>query len=246
MTVTFVTAFYVLPNTVRGVTFYLERLEELIKTGVPLVLYLDATLETEGRRLTSTYTNVSIPKYVTLDTSWVPENVSLPQFRAEEKDTVGYFCIQLQKLWCLTDAAAHTTTTHTAWIDTGIFYMFESKEEAKKHLNEIAAADWPSEILAPGSYDKKGIEGVWELNKHIHYLDYVYWNYLGSFLLGPKFGWADALEEQTSVVKKHLPKLAWEVNYWSKMDAFTWYYADHNLSILVNALKLQLPKPTTT
>jgi len=245
MTVTFVTALYVLPNTVRGVKFYLERLEELIKTGVPLVLYLDATLETEGRRLTNTYTNVIIPKYVTLDTSWVPKTVSLPVYRAEEKDTVAYFCVQLQKLWCLTDAAQRVTTTHTAWIDAGIFYMFEDKEEAKKRLNEIAAADWPKELFAPGSYDKKGIEGVWELNKHIHYMDYVYWNYLGSFLLGPKFGWAAALEEQTAIVHAHLPKLAWEVNYWSKMNSFTWYSADHNLSILTNVLKLQLPKPAT-
>jgi len=240
MTVTFVTALYIIPNNeYRDPVFYLDKIEYLIQSGVPVICYLDKTLETQGEILKKKYPNLTIPEYVALDKSWVPNDVRLPGDRNKQKDTIDYFCIQLSKLKCLTDASKYATTTHTAWIDAGIFYMFNDKEKAKSILNEIANASWPNKILAPGGYNNEEIKKVWEINNTYFFLDYIFWNYLGSFLLGDKTLWLAAYEQQTAVVTKHLPRLAWEVNYWSQMDVFTWYRADHNISMLENVLQFR-------
>lgn len=238
MPVTFVTALYIVKNNVyRGPEFYLERLEQLIKTGVPLLCYMDKTLEAEGEALKTKYPNFQIPSYVQLDTSWVPEDVVLPTHRHEPKDTVSYFCIQLQKLWCLNDARDHTTTSHVAWIDAGIFYLFDDKEAATTLLKTIASSSWPEAILAPGCYTR---DYVIPLLSHSHFLNSVIWNYAGSFLLCHRDHVGGALKKQTEVVLYNLPRLGWEVNYWSEMNLFTWYYADHNLSLLTNLMPLRI------
>jgi hypothetical protein len=242
MPVTFVTAFYVIPNhKFRSVDIYLEQMEKLIQTGIPLIFYLDKTLEIQGKQLCEKYPNLHIPEYVTLDTSWVPETVIMPTSRCGEKDTVPYFCVQLQKLWCLTDAAKYVTTSHTAWIDAGIFHIFSDKEKATKCLQTIATSQWPDKLIVPGCIGLDYFNSRFGESKPYAIFNSICWRYCGGFLLGPKDAWSDAYEKQTACVKQNLPHLVWEVNYWAIMNLFTWYWGDHNLSMIENVLPLALP-----
>ena len=241
MPVTFVTAFYVLPNYVlTSVDVYLERLELLIQTGIPLLCYLDKALEEKGKTLCEKYINFKIAQYVTLDTSWMPENVHMPFKTREDKDTKEYFAVQLQKAWCLADAAKIARTSHLAWIDAGIFHIIKNKENTVKALQTIASSNWPSEILAPGAWTDADMELDQRLNDWTHFLDIIRWRFLGGFLLGPREVWQDFYEKQTALVTETLPRLGWEVNYWWKLNMFTWYQADHNDDMITNILHYKL------
>lgn len=238
MPLTYVTAFYVLPGyKYQSLEIYLERLESLIQTGIPLICYLDAVLKEKGTAWCEQYPNLQIPEYVTLDTSWIPENVHMPFKYNKEKDTKEYFAIQLQKAWCLSDAAKFTTTTHLAWIDSGIFRVFKNPVITTVVLQTIAKCNWPASILAPGSWTDNDMELDYSLNTWAHFLDYIRWRYLGGFLIGPREVWKDVFEKQTILVQNTLPRLGWEVNYWWQLNMFQWYPADHSDDMITNALK---------
>jgi hypothetical protein len=244
MTLTYVTAFYDISNKFRSSEKYMELLEHLLQTGVNILCYLDTKLLEKGKELCEKYPNLKIPCYVSLDTSWIPEDVILPYKRNEEKDTKEYFAVQLQKVWCLADAAKRTKTTHLAWIDAGIFHMFEDDSALKDTLHEIASAEWPSKIFVAGAWTEEDVALHYKLNEWAHLLDIVLWRFLGGFMLGPRLSWQEVLEKQNAIVKENLPHLGWEVNYWSKMDVFTWYQALHDLSMFKNCMNYRLLKPT--
>lgn len=239
MPATFVTAFYVIPNT--NSSIYLERLERLIQTGIPLLCYLDESLKEKSKEFLIRYPNLRIPKYVTLDTSWIPEDVQLPFKRSETKDTKDYFAVQLQKAWCLADAAKYTVSSHLAWIDAGIIHIFTDTTHFKAMLQAISKAFWPSDILVPGSWTDEDMALATKLNEWAHLLDFIRWRFLGGFLLGPRTRWQEVYEKQTALVKQYLPRLGWEVNYWSELNLFKWYSADHNETMITKILLLRAP-----
>lgn len=241
MTVTFVTAYYINPSKFRNKEFYLENLEKLIQTGIPLLCYLDKSLKEQGEVLCEKYTNFKIPEYVTLDTSWIPEDVIMPAIRNEVKDTKEYFAIQLQKAWCLNEASRLKLSSHLAWIDAGIVYLFNDYAKTKSYLEKITYSEWPNELISPGGMRKERVEQIFGEGKLYSMFNSVCWQYLGSFLLGPTEAWPAFYEKQTACVKQNLPHLVWEVNYWALLNEFTWYWGDHNLSMLENLIPLALP-----
>ena len=244
MPVIFVTALYVIPNKNRGVDAYLQNLEKLIQTGIPLLCYLDESLKENGEELCKHYKNFKIQQYVTLDTSWIPGNVILPAIRNGKKDTKEYFAVQLQKMWCLADAAKNVETSHLAWIDAGIFHMFNNYNDVKEMLLQIASSEWPNKIFVPGAWNLGQVAHHYALNKWAHMLDVIIWRFLGSFLIGPRLSWQKVLEKQDALVKENLPRLGWEVNYWTKMeDDFIWYLSNHNNSLLENIQQFRQLQP---
>ena len=225
MGVTFVTAFYLPQNLVyRDPAKYISLFEELASTGVPIILYLDNRLTDVGERLCKQYKNIQRCVYDTLDKSFVPEDVTLPVWRNKDKDTVDYMCIQLSKLRILAEVEQTVETDHLAWIDFGIYHMFNHKQLTRMWLNKIAYSSFNTEkILSPGCYT----EGSKDLFNNL------YWYHCGSFLLGPKGKFKPAYEEQMSIVTKNLPQITWEVNYWTMMEGyFTSYIANHNELLL--------------
>lgn len=240
MPVTFVTAIYNIGNKYRSVEKYFDLFEELAKTTVPIFLFLDKGYEEKGKELCEKYKNVTIPRYVSLDLTWLPDTIIYPAQRREDKDTKEYFAVQLEKLALLKEAATRTTSSHLAWIDAGIFHMFKEKERASDILKKIATASWsPTQVYSPGAWPKNETKGI-------HFLDKIHWRYLGSFLLGPTTAWQTVYEQQKHMVTSYFPRVAWEVNYWYKMDSFTWYSANHDDSLLTNILHLTEPATTTT
>ena len=242
MPVTYVSAIYCIPNGLRSSDFYISRFEGLLKTGIPIICYLDKQLEAKGIELCSKYSNLTIPTYVTLDTSWIPSTVQLPSNRKVEKDTKEYFAVQLQKAWCMVDAAKYIQTSHSAWIDAGILNQpgFDDNETVTKYLHKIAESSWPEEIICPGAYTHETLNTWFAENPNEHFFDWPVWQCLGSFLLGPTHGWTLLYEKQKAIVQETLPRLGWEVNYWAKLNMFRWYYSSHNISMLENVFGLMV------
>ena len=97
-----------------------------------------------------------------------------------------------------------------AWVDFGLFHMFRDTQACQDQLKSLRLA-YTRKILAPGPWLK---------------------TYCGSFLLGEKSLFPEAEAQQEAVVQAHLPRLTWEVNYWTQMSCFQWYRTDHDDSIL--------------
>ena len=247
MPVTFVTAIYGIPNAYQGLYFYLERFELLLKTGIPILCYLDATLEEQGKILCKKYANLRIPEYVRLNTSWIPENVILPTNRKYEKDTKEYLAVQLQKAWCLMDAQRYITTSHSAWIDAGIMKVpgFDDLPMIQTYLHVIAESTWPNTMICPGSYTKEDLDSWFAERPGAKFTDWATWQCLGGFLLGPSKGWDTLYTKQRALVYNTLPRIAWEVNYWAKLNLFQWYFSDHDVGIIKNSLCLRTFVPST-
>lgn len=217
----FVTAFFPPKTSYRSLDTYLQDFQAFAESGVPILLFLDTQCP-----------DISVPSNVrviptTLDNSWLPQNVQLPMHRAPNKDTTDYMCIQLSKLFYLTEARKYTDDLFLAWLDFGAFHMFRNPEECRSILRTLSTASFPTDrILAPGCWEA----GQYDWNT-------VCWRFCGTFLIGHRDLFAPAYERQMSIVHSQLPRLTWEVNVWAQMDdAFQVYKADHNDTLLSRAM----------
>ncbi len=213
----FITAFLRPTTEYRSVEVYFKEFDRLVSTGVPILLFLD-----------SAYSDRTFPSNVqvvptSLDPSWVPADVQLPSQRNPKKDTLEYFCIQLSKLYYLSEARKYTSDKFLAWIDFGAFHMFRDIPQCNQDLKTIAESTFPTDrILAPGCWPA----GQYDWNS-------VCWRFCGTFLIGHRDLFPVALRRQTELVKSQLPRLTWEVNYWAQMDElFTVYMANHDDTLL--------------
>lgn len=211
MYVTFVT-FFLRPTTeYRSVESYLAHFATLVKTGVPILLFLDDTL--------------SVPpapnlKVVPIPHPVYPTDVDLPLHRNPAKDSVSYFWIQLEKLPFLARARELTTTPYLAWIDFGAFHMVRDPMLATLALRRLATRTYPTTAIFAPSCWSAARDSIW---------DRISWRFCGTFLLGHRDLFPAAAARQQELVQAHAPKLTWEVNYWCLMeDIFTAYPADHD------------------
>lgn len=226
MSVTFVTAFFGQPRAFRDVDTYFALFRELAATGVDILLFLDHQFEEQGIKLLQEFPNVRIPEHVTLDTSFLSGDIVLPEIRHPTKDTVNYMCIQLEKLHVMSKALQYTSRPYLAWIDFGIFHMIRNKEACTQKLRDIEGSQLATDkIYSPSCWSHEPCD-IWNS---------IAWTFCGSFLLGHRDLFPEAYTEQMRHVERHMPRLTWEVNYWTLMrDLFAFYPADHNDSILLN------------
>jgi hypothetical protein len=231
--VTFVTALVKLPGQFRPMDVYCRLFDQLVATGIPLRVYLDESLRAYGDSLTAP--NVRVVEYVTCRPPWA---VQLPRERHPTKDTVEYMQVQLRKLEFLVDACQHTDDEFLAWIDFGILHMAEDLARWTQQLQTIARSQFPRDrLLAPGSWPP-GSYSVW---------DRVCWRFCGSFVLGHRSLLRPAFERQCELVVSGLPRITWEINYWSQMEEFFQVYrADHNDTLLEGLLEWTEPKSDET
>lgn len=219
MSVTFVTAFHPVRSDLGP---YLQKFEDLVATGVPILLFLDSKCS-----LPKEYPNVRIIPS-TLDTSWLPETVVLPINRTPDKDTRDYLALMLQKLTYMAEAVTQCETPYLAWIDFGLSHVIKTPATTWNVLRSLADFSHPlTTILVPGCWGppSPGTD-LWNS---------VHWRFCGGFFLGPRNVFASASARQMEIVRANLPRLTWEVNYWTMMEEFfTWYPADHNDSMLTN------------
>lgn len=223
MTTTFVTAFFAPSTTYRSVDAYFSHFNKLAETGVSILLFLDPQ-----------YTHHVFPSNVSvipmsLNTTWLPNNAQLPEGRNLNKDTREYLCIQLQKLVLLNLSRSATTTPYLAWIDFGAFHMIKDVEQAQQTLKYITQCEFPRDkIIAPGCWPA----GNYDI------LQNPVWRFCGTFLLGHRDLFETAQRRQAELVYKYLPRITWEINYWSQMeDLFHVYMANHDDTLLSRVIQ---------
>jgi hypothetical protein len=123
------------------------------------------------------------------------------------------------------DSRMHESS-HYAWIDFGISYVFRTPYAMNAQLDEISKTVYPDRCMyMPGCWEHK-TQGV----------DQVSWRFCGGFFLGDKQSITD-LHVLYKNVFPHLNTLTWEVNTWAIFESQygwtpTWYKADHDDSIL--------------
>lgn len=214
--VTFVTLLIRPTNGYRPLSDYLYHFSHLVATGLPILAFVDDTLE-----IGPFPSNVRIVP--TQRPSGRPD-VQLPSGRTIPKDNADYFWIQLQKLACMVQAREFTSTPYLAWIDFGAYHMFRDKLLARLALRRIATRTYPTTTIFAPSCWGPGPYPLW---------DRVCWRFCGTFFLGHRDLFPAAYARQQDLVERHLPRITWEVNYWCLMeDAFTLYPADHNERLL--------------
>ena len=202
---------------------YMSNFEELARCRIPIGLYLDPKLKSFGDDLKVKFPNVTVLGYVSLVPDAFDNACILPPTRFHEKDTEEYMRIQLMKLRLMAMAAQDPSVPQAAlaWIDFGIFHMLKNKALCRRRLESLRLFD-TSKIYCPGA---------WE-DRNFSIFEEVLWRYCGSFCVGEKSLFVQAAIEQEGLVKRWLPQLTWEVNYWTLMSCFRWYKADHDDSIL--------------
>ena len=229
MTLAFISAYYHIPSiSYRSPDKYFDFFEKILISGIPVFLYMDEQYKERTEELLKYYPHFTVLGYVKLDTSWVPDNVILPSQCTPNKDTMEYFCIQLSKLQHMADASSKipSTFTHLAWIDFGIFHMFKDRPRMVRALQELSMYKFDQgKVWSPSCWLSKENYELW---------DRPCWSHSGSILIGDRDLYKDLYKRQQELVKKYLPKITWEVNYWTMMgDAFTLYKGEHNDSILL-------------
>lgn len=219
MSVTLVTAFHPVRSDLQS---YLNKFEDIVATGLPILLFLDVSCQ-----LPIEYPNVRVIP-VSLDTSWVPPNVQLPANRSQTKDTQEYLALMLHKLKYMAEAGSLCTTPYLAWIDFGVSHILRTPAVTWQKVRSLASFSSPVDtIFVPGCWGPVGADtDRW---------DSVCWRFCGGFMVGPRDQFKAAYARQMEIVNANLPRLTWEVNYWSMMEEyFTWYAGDHNDSMILN------------
>ena len=209
---------------------YLSLGRFLVQASVPLCVYTspssaDALRESWEGLETS---HVDICTDVEVEQHWRRDDIALPRCRSPAKDTAYYLCVQMSKLKFLSHASQRST--HLAWIDYGIFHMIKKISFAQKNLKELA-----------GPLPQRKLHKILSPSGHLFPVDVwdaPRWLFLGSVLFGQSGTFVAAYERQRALVLENLPKLTWEINYWTMMkEHFEGYPAGHNDGIISGALE---------
>lgn len=224
MQVTFVTALINLDEdrpVDKTLDRYLELFNVLQSSGVRFHLFLSPSYR--GRVALRN----GIIEYLTLaelDT-FRAAPPGLPAHRTEQHDTRNFLCLMNAKTELVRraiDSQMHETT-HFAWIDFGICYMFRTPWTTLETLRAMTTLP-PSCLYLPGCWESRTSS-----------IDAVTWRFCGSFFVGDKASCLDFAKRALEVLPT-LPHLTWEVNVWAHLETLgwtpTWYKADHNDSIL--------------
>jgi hypothetical protein len=162
--------------------------------------------------------------------------LSLPDNKNNKKDTIKYMILQHSKIEFLNDAINENPwkSTHFAWIDFSIFYIFNNVDTISDYLSILSKRVFsPNILLFPGCWNKLNKDCIDKV------LNSIYWRFCGGFFLGD----SNSITQFFELYKRHFKnfiieqkKLVWEVNYWAWLEANTdwkpdWYYGDHNDSI---------------
>jgi hypothetical protein len=219
MDITFVSCFLYGENPKRSYVTYKDLFDRLVSTGIRIVLFLD-------KRSSWTFpTNVHV-EHVLLEDTWVgqhiPNNVVLPAVTSPQ-DTLEYMKIQNTKPEWLARASNLNpwNTDWFAWIDFGLVHVFRHPETTLSRLHHVPRRHQTAGIWPKGTYDAN---------------DRVCWRFAGGFLMIHHSKAADFHRRVCDLLQRNLPRFAWEVNIWYKLEEegweFGWFAADHNDTIL--------------
>lgn len=228
--ITFVTAYLDIyddqPPLERTNDWRTKHFKKIAETGIQLCVYVSPSLFQELTEYAEVYKNIKIMKSVSIEDTWVYKTCSertgtysLPDVRYHPKDTEKYMFMQHSKTEFVQDAILNDpwNSTHFAWIDFSIAYMFKNLEKSKQQLINLSNAELKLEdmFIFPGCW------GKWDVNRYEHHRDNIHWRWCGCFFLGDK----NSVKSFCNLAKEHFVefleltgKLMWEVNYWAWLE----------------------------
>ena len=159
--------------------------------------------------------------------------IEMPNTRCVDKDTQEYMLLMNSKTEFLQRVISGNPfgSTHFAWIDFSIFYIFRGREAlCQKILRDMSQrVMMPRFITMPGCWGK---EHVFE----DRLMNDICWRFCGGFFVGS----ADLLLEFHGKFLENFEgflrekkRLIWEVNFWAYLElkhglSILWFSADHN------------------
>jgi predicted GH43/DUF377 family glycosyl hydrolase len=245
--VTFVTSFFYIYekdyDEKKSALWRVERFREIAETGIQICIYTCPFYEQHVKNLEAEFPeNVRWMKTMELNDTMIAKSLSngsfLPAQRNENKDTTEYMILINSKTQFMADSIERNpwNSTHFAWIDFSISYVFQEKDKTLILLRSLAKRTFQSTcFIIPGCWPKFNNEYI------SHITDTIFWRFCGGFFLGDaasvlQFHQLYVLHFRHFIFKYN--KLVWEVNFWAWLESIdcdwnpSWYIADHNDSIL--------------
>jgi hypothetical protein len=240
-TLTFITYFlHDKNNCPKNDEWDVGRLAELVSIGIPLYIFVSSENADDIAFLQGA-TNIHI-EVIEKSDLWVFRELStkehtLPEYCNVEKDTADYLAISHSKIELVSRAIAHNpwNTTHFAYIDFNITYLFWEKEKTYEYLRQFSKRSFFDQMLMfPGCSSPISMDKIHTL------LDNIYWRFCGGFFVGDTgslLTWWGMYKSYFAEYLDTYKKLTWDVNFWAWMETVKrweprWYGANHNDSII--------------
>lgn len=249
--ITYVTSYMKIYNTPfynRDDAYFLSKFNEIVKTGIRICVYTDNIalfkdydaeyVKVFETRLINTWVYQTVKQLGGVDNDKERNTILLPPIRTTEKDTTKYMILMNSKIDFIKDAIDKNPfdTSHYAWIDFGITYIFKNLVECQKLIRLYNSLQLEAKFLCiPGCLGKTPIT---DINA---YINHVNWRFCGGFFVGDK----ESIQQFHTLHRNFFPQflkenntLVWEVNFWAWLEFIvsdwnpTWYPADHNDSII--------------
>jgi hypothetical protein len=237
----------------------IEHFKNILNTGIQLCIYISPEYYGIIKPLSKEYNNLKIMKVINLDETKTYKccekyKNNLPEIRCTLKDTFEYMVINHCKIEFVNDTANINpyNSTHFAWIDFNITYIFKDLHNTLKYLKYLSNRNFKNKLfLIPGCYKEK-------MDKENNFIIiHPWWRFCGGFFLVDK----DSIHKFYNIYNNYLKEfleeykcLVWEINFWAYIETnkewtFNWYEADHDDSIIIipsefhiNCLNLTLKK----
>ena len=221
----------------------IEHFKSLAATGISTCIYASSCFKEALEPILETYKNLKIMQWVEYDdmdaakivTRRQEDILRLPVYRSEAKDTMKFMTLMNNKVFFLKDVMEKNPfgSTHFAWIDFGIGYIFRRPKETYSYLASLAQTKMKEKFLAlPGCWNQgRGMDRAFMS---------VNWRFCGGFFVGDRESLMDFCRIAITNYEPFLTKFQcqiWEVNYWAFLEQdygfkADWYHAGHDDSII--------------
>ncbi len=217
---------------------YLDLFYDLALSGLPILLFTDPALVPKFRIFAHlpTLRVIGLPlQSFELYQIAAEYKGALPQHRNPDKDTQPFYALMNTKVEFIKKAMEYTDDETLIWIDYGILKIVKQPERFLQTLLDVNAA----------RFEKWTLPGCWSFGRAFH-VDRIHWRFCGGFFILPRALVPKFFDHSKAVLRDFctLPqyKLTWETNVWTIIEAcaerdnMSWYFADHNDTI-VGALR---------
>lgn len=229
-----VTSYYDIYNKPEKFYEYLDVFYELGISGLPIILFTSPNLVKKFRIFPSSVKVIGVPlETFELYKIGISSNCDLPNNRSQTKDTREFLSLMNTKIEFILRASEISEDETFIWVDFGILKIVKNID---RFINKLKSVN-------EKSFDKITIPGCWGMGRSFS-VEEVNWRFCGGFFVMPRKYIQSFYHHSKNVFTDFctlsLYKISWETNVWSLVEFFalrdniTWYFADHNDSILLN------------
>lgn len=252
--ITFVTSYYHIYENDKlfndkTIEWRFNQFKDIASTGINICLYTDKICYEHAEEFIKEYPNIKLMSSITDDLTNTTtyksiincDNIeyTLPENRHPTKDTAEYMILMNTKIEFMNNAIQQNPfhSSHFAWIDFSISYIFKNKENTLDYLKSLNQKTILSnnQLIMPGCQPYK-----LKCDDTHTILNNIYWRFCGGFFIGD----SSSINELFNLYQTHFAnfckinkKIVWEVNFWAWLEANTewkpiWYYDTHTDNII--------------